>query len=83
MSAPTSGAFRAAAQLDAVAVGIEDVDEAHLARQLDDDADPNVFAAQALGLGLHVLDVERGDRRRRRGSRPSAIEIQYLAALEL
>src|SRR5215208_4749914 len=48
-------------QLDAVPVGIEDVDEAHLPRQLEHDADVHVLAAEALRLGLDVADVDRRD----------------------
>jgi hypothetical protein len=45
-------------QLDAVAVGIEDVEQADRPRDLDDDADLHTRLTQTIGLGLHVRDVD-------------------------
>src|SRR6266567_1094252 len=45
-------------ELDAVAVGVEHVDDAHLAGELDHCADLDVLGAQPIGLGLDVVDVD-------------------------
>src|SRR3954452_4391868 len=55
----STGALQLLRELDAVAVGVVDVEEAHHAlRDLDDDADLDALVAQAVGLCLHVLDVD-------------------------
>ena len=48
-------------QLDAVAVRVEDVHEPDLPVQLEDDTDLDARCAQALGLRLHVDDVDVRD----------------------
>src|SRR5215218_1310556 len=48
-------------ELHTVSVRVEDVDEPHLSRQLQDDAHVDVLPAQALGLGLHVAHVDCRD----------------------
>ena len=53
-------------ELDPVAVRVVDVEEAHLARQLDDDPDLDARLAQPVGLRLQVG-------RRRRARRPSSL----------
>src|SRR5690242_8174772 len=54
-------------ELDAVAVGIEDVDEQHLAGDLDDRADLDALVTQAGGLGPDVRDVHHRHARVRVG----------------
>ena len=47
-------------ELDPVSVRVEDVEQAHLAVQLEHDADVDARGAQTLGLRLDVVDVDRG-----------------------
>src|SRR6185437_16029016 len=49
-------------QLDAIAVRVVDVEQAHDAlRDLDDSADLDAFLPEALGLAFHVVDVDMRD----------------------
>src|SRR5258707_5662599 len=48
-------------ELDSVAVRVVDVEQAHLALQLEDDAYVDAFRAQAVGLGLQVRHVDVRD----------------------
>src|SRR3954454_19026872 len=48
-------------ELNAVAVRVEDVDETHLAREVEDDAHLDALLAQLVGLDLHVRDVDHRD----------------------
>src|SRR5205807_565395 len=57
-AAATSARGKLLRKLDAVSVRIEDVEQAHLAVQLDDDADLDALGAQALGLRLQVVHVD-------------------------
>src|SRR5579884_1075954 len=53
-------------QLDAVAVGVEHVHEAHLPGELQHRPHLDALVAQPLRRGLHVVDVDRGDAARQR-----------------
>src|SRR5829696_498791 len=48
-------------KLDAVAVRVEDVQQADRAGDLEDDADVDAGFAQAVGLGFQIFDLESGD----------------------
>src|SRR6266566_30631 len=48
-------------ELDSVPVRVVDVQQPHLALQLEDDADVDAAGAQAVGLRLQVLNVDVGD----------------------
>ena len=48
-------------ELEAVAVGVEDVEDAHLVMELEHGADVDVLAPKTFGLRLDVVDVDRGD----------------------
>src|SRR5262245_5168782 len=48
-------------ELDPVPVGVVDVEEAHLARQLEHDPDFDACVAQPLRLSLEVADVDVRD----------------------
>src|SRR5437588_12476805 len=57
-AAATSARGKLLRKLDAVSVRIEDVEQAHLAVQLDDDADLDALGAQPLGLRLQIVHVD-------------------------
>src|SRR5262245_3956510 len=48
-------------ELDAVAVRVEDVDDPHLAGELDHRADPDPLVSEAVGLRLDVVDIDHRD----------------------
>ena len=48
-------------ELDPVPVGVVDVEQAHLALELEDDPDVHAGVAQAVGLRLQVVDVDVRD----------------------
>src|SRR4051794_8141292 len=48
-------------ELNAVAVRVEDVDEAHLAGEVEDDTNLDTLLTQLVGLDLHVGDVDHRD----------------------
>src|SRR4029078_9837320 len=48
-------------ELDAVPVGVVDVEQAHMAMELEHRADVDALVAQALRLGLQVIDVHVRD----------------------
>src|SRR5262249_18156938 len=48
-------------EVDPIRVRVEHVEQAQLVVELHDGADVDVHAAQALGLGLQVLNVDGGD----------------------
>src|SRR5579884_3996775 len=50
-------------ELNAIAIRVEYVAEAHLSCQLQDDADVDLFGAEAVRFGLDVLDVDHRDAR--------------------
>src|SRR5215475_10130676 len=60
---PGSAAGKLFGKLDSVAVRVVDVEEAHLGVELEHGSDLDSLAAQALGLSLDVVDVDRRDAR--------------------
>src|SRR5439155_10321207 len=68
-------------KLDAIAVGIEHVDKAHLPCQLEHDADVDALLPQLLCRRLHVVDVDRRDPTL--GRLALGERDQHLAVLEL
>src|SRR4051794_37313013 len=48
-------------ELDSVPVRVVDVQQPHLALQLEDDADVDAAGAQAVGLRFQVLNVDMGN----------------------
>ena len=66
-SSPCSDGVEVLGQLDAVPVAVVDVEQAHLAVQLEHNADLDARGTQAAGLGLDVLDLDDGDRASRVG----------------
>src|SRR3989442_4507049 len=60
-AASTSDAGKFLCKLEAVAVGIEDVEQPHRAVKLEDDAELHALASQRFGHRLHVLHVYNCD----------------------
>src|SRR5918912_2093005 len=85
-STASSGGSAAAelfGKLDPVAVRIEDVEQAHLAVQLEDDADVDAAVAKVVRDALDVVDVDVRDRSvglrlpfRESDLRPAALELR-------
>src|SRR5919206_4506948 len=60
-AAATSARGKLLGKLDAISVGVVDVEQPHLAVQLEDDADLDSRRPKPLRLRLHVLDVDVRD----------------------
>src|SRR4051812_41845604 len=61
VAASSSASGKLFGKLDAIAVRVEDIEQPDLAVQLEHGADFDPLAAEAIGLGLDVLDVDRRD----------------------
>src|ERR671936_160712 len=62
-AAAGSAAGKLLRKLDAVPVRVVDIEQAHLAVELEHGADLDPLAAQPVGLGLDVVDIDRRDAR--------------------